>query len=90
MEGLIFAIADERFFFQVLEKLEGATIDAFSSDDDRASLENYDFQKDGLTKNSKFKSKELRKVAYRFRMIRDLYNTPNAVQSKFVTNIQVA
>jgi len=82
MEGLIFAIADESFFFRTLENLDGATIDTYSSDDDRASLENYDFGKDGLTKNSKLKSKELRKVAYRFRKIRDLYSSSNVVQSK--------
>lgn len=78
MEGLIFAVADERFFYRDLEKIDTPTIDAHADDDDRISLQDYSFAKDQLAKNPKGKTKEMRKIAYRYRRIRDLFSTPNA------------
>lgn len=78
MEGLIFAVADERFFYRDLEKIDTPTIDAHADDDDGISLQEYSFAKDQLAKNPKGKTKEMRKIAYRYRRIRELFSTPNA------------
>lgn len=83
MEGLIFAILDESFFFKTLESIEASTIDAFATDDDGSNLDSYDFSKDGLLKASKPKPRDMKKIAYRLRKIKDLYNTPHILSSQY-------
>ena len=85
IDGLVFALADENFFFRTLEDLEAPTINTYEGDDDGINLDSYDFTRDGLSKNSKPKSRDSRKISYRFRRIRDLYNNPNVLKgSKFI------
>jgi len=85
MEGFIFAVADEKFFFKDLENVDTVTVDAHADDDDNVPLEQYDFGKDHLSKHPKGKTKEMKKVAYRYRKIRDLYTSPNTITSEFST-----
>jgi len=85
MESLIFSVADESFFYRTLDGIECTHIDQFANDDDHIPLDHYDFRSDGFSKmasssSSQAKAKDARKCAYRFRKIKDYYNTPNVLK----------
>jgi len=87
MEDLIFTVADTNFFFNDLEDCDQVHIDDVGSDDNGQDLSNYNFQADGF--RSSGASPEvymatagmrggvdwMRKLAFRFRKIKENYNT---------------
>jgi len=87
MEDLIFNVADSNFFFNDLEECDQVHIDDVGSDDNGQDLSNYNFHTDGFRTNAA--STEvymatggmrggvdwMRKLAFRFRKIKENYNT---------------
>jgi len=88
MERMIFDVADSTFFFNDLEECDQVHIDDMSSDDNGQDLSNYNFQSDGF-RNANNSSEMylatgagmrggvdwMRKLAFRFRKIKENYNT---------------
>lgn len=86
MEELIFNMADHHFFFNDIESCDQVHIDDVSSDDNGQELTNYDFRVDGFQANSTSTNicmstgvrggvDWMRKLAFRYRKIKDIYNT---------------
>lgn len=89
MEELIFNMADHHFFFNDIESCDQVHIDDVSSDDNGQELTNYDFRSDGFHANStpgvppniclssgvRGGVDWMRKLAFRYRKIKDIYNT---------------
>lgn len=89
MEELIFNMADHHFFFNDIESCDQVHIDDVSSDDNGQELTNYDFRSDGflanapsgvppnlcLTTGVRGGVDWMRKLAFRYRKIKDIYNT---------------
>lgn len=89
MEELIFNIADHQFFFNDIESCDQVHIDDVSSDDNGQELTNYDFRSDGFHANTapgvppniclptgvRGGVDWMRKLAFRYRKIKDIYNT---------------
>lgn len=89
MEELIFSLADHHFFFNDIESCDQVHIDDVSSDDNGQELTNYDFRTDGfqatttpgvppnLSINAGVRGGVdwMRKLAFRYRKIKDIYNT---------------
>ncbi|XP_055639544.1 developmental protein eyes absent isoform X2 [Toxorhynchites rutilus septentrionalis] len=89
MEELIFNMADSYFFFNDLEECDQVHIDDVSSDDNGQDLSNYNFPADGfhtgtgqgappnicLPNGVRGGVDWMRKLAFRYRKIKDTYNT---------------
>lgn len=89
MEELIFNMADAFFFFNDLEECDQVHIDDVSSDDNGQDLSNYNFSADGfhpgtaqgappnicLPNGVRGGVDWMRKLAFRYRKIKDTYNT---------------
>lgn len=89
MEELIFNMADHHFFFNDIESCDQVHIDDVSSDDNGQELTNYDFRTDGFHANTtpgvppnlclptgvRGGVDWMRKLAFRYRKIKDIYNT---------------
>ncbi|XP_055595810.1 developmental protein eyes absent [Uranotaenia lowii] len=89
MEELIFNMADSYFFFNDLEECDQVHIDDVSSDDNGQDLSNYNFGADGfhtgtaqgappnicLPNGVRGGVDWMRKLAFRYRKIKDTYNT---------------
>lgn len=89
MEELIFNMADHHFFFNDIESCDQVHIDDVSSDDNGQELTNYDFRTDGFHANNtpgvppnlclptgvRGGVDWMRKLAFRYRKIKDIYNT---------------
>lgn len=89
MEELIFNMADHHFFFNDIESCDQVHIDDVSSDDNGQELANYDFRTDGFHANTAGIPPNIcmssggvrggvdwmRKLAFRYRKIKDIYNT---------------
>lgn len=89
MEELIFNMADQHFFFNDIENCDQVHIDDVSSDDNGQDLTNYDFRTDGFHANTtpnipnnlclstgvRGSADWMRKLAFRYRKIKDMYNT---------------
>lgn len=89
MEELIFNMADHHFFFNDIESCDQVHIDDVSSDDNGQELTNYDFRTDGFHANATSGVSSslclsasvrggvdwMRKLAFRYRKIKDIYNT---------------
>ncbi|XP_039447564.1 developmental protein eyes absent isoform X2 [Culex pipiens pallens] len=89
MEELIFNMADAYFFFNDLEECDQVHIDDVSSDDNGQDLANYNFSADGfhtgttqgappnicLPNGVRGGVDWMRKLAFRYRKIKDTYNT---------------
>lgn len=89
MEELIFSVADQHFFFNDIENCDQVHIDDLSSDDNGQELNNYDFRADGFHPNTapgvpanlclptavRGGVDWMRKLAFRYRKIKDIYNT---------------
>lgn len=86
MEDFIFQLADEHLFFKDLEQCDQVHIDDVSSDDNGQDLSNYSFASDGFTSyvvngnvclatGARGGVDWMRKLAYRYRRIKELYNT---------------
>lgn len=87
MEDLIFNVADTNFFFNDLEECDQVHIDDVSSDDNGQELSNYNFLTDGFRTTAASTEVYLatggmrggvdwmRKLAFRFRKIKENYNT---------------
>lgn len=87
MEDLIFNTADSNFFFNDLEECDQVHIDDVGSDDNGQDLTNYNFHTDGFRTNAATTEVYLatggmrggvdwmRKLAFRFRKIKENYNT---------------
>jgi len=87
MEDLIFNVADSNFFFNDLEECDQVHIDDVGSDDNGQDLSNYNFHTDGFRTNAASTEVYLatggmrggvdwmRKLAFRFRKIKENYNT---------------
>lgn len=88
MEELIFNMADHHFFFNDIESCDQVHIDDVSSDDNGQELANYDFRTDGFLGNTANAVQSnlclpntvrggvdwMRKLAFRYRKIKDIYN----------------
>lgn len=86
MEGLIFSLADSHLYFNDLEDCDQVHIDDVSSDDNGQDLSSYNFAADGFHSNSANSNMSLssgvrggvewmRKLAFRYRRIKELYNS---------------
>ncbi|KFB39188.1 AGAP008726-PA-like protein [Anopheles sinensis] len=89
MEELIFNMADAYFFFNDLEECDQIHIDDVASDDNGQDLSNYNFAADGfhnatpqgappnvcLANGVRGGVDWMRKLAFRYRKIKDTYNT---------------
>ena len=89
MEELIFNMADHHFFFNDIESCDQVHIDDVSSDDNGQELTTYDFRTDGFQANTnpgvppnlcistgvRGGVDWMRKLAFRYRKIKDIYNT---------------
>lgn len=89
MEELIFNMADNHFFFNDIENCDQVHIDDVSSDDNGQELNNYNFGTDGFHANTtpgvpnnlclptgvRGGVDWMRKLAFRYRKIKDIYNT---------------
>lgn len=89
MEELIFNLADHHFFFNDIESCDQVHIDDVSSDDNGQELSTYDFRSDGFLANNnpgvppnlcistgvRGGVDWMRKLAFRYRKIKDIYNT---------------
>lgn len=89
MEELIFSVADHHFFFNDIENCDQVHIDDVSSDDNGQELTEYDFRNDGFHGNAtpgvptnlclstgvRGGVDWMRKLAFRYRKIKDIYNT---------------
>lgn len=89
MEELIFNMADNHFFFNDIENCDQVHIDDVSSDDNGQELSNYNFGTDGFHANAtpgvpnnlclptgvRGGVDWMRKLAFRYRKIKDIYNT---------------
>jgi len=87
MEDLIFNVADNNFFFNDLEECDQVHIDDVSSDDNGQDLSSYNFLTDGFRSTAASTEVYLatggmrggvdwmRKLAFRFRKIKENYNT---------------
>lgn len=89
MEELIFNMADNHFFFNDIESCDQVHIDDVSSDDNGQELTNYNFGTDGFHANTapgvpgnlclptgvRGGVDWMRKLAFRYRKIKDIYNT---------------
>lgn len=89
MEELIFNMADNHFFFNDIENCDQVHIDDVSSDDNGQELTNYNFGTDGFHANAtpgvpnnlclptgvRGGVDWMRKLAFRYRKIKDIYNT---------------
>ncbi|CAF1071881.1 unnamed protein product [Adineta steineri] len=82
MEDIIFNLADANLFYNDLEECDQAHIDDISSDDNGQDLSNYNFSIDGFHSTSSNGNNTvrggvdwMRKLAFRYRRIKDLYNT---------------
>ena len=87
MEDLIFNVADTNFFFNDLEECDQVHIDDVSSDDNGQDLSSYNFQTDGFRSSAASTEVYLatggmrggvdwmRKLSFRFRKIKENYNT---------------
>lgn len=88
MEELIFNMADHHFFFNDIESCDQVHIDDVSSDDNGQELNNYDFRSDGfhattapgvppnlcLPTGVRGGVDWMRKLAFRYRKIKEIYN----------------
>jgi len=87
MEELVFHVADSNFFFNDLEECDQVHIDDVGSDDNGQDLSNYNFHTDGFRTSAASTEVYLatggmrggvdwmRKLAFRFRKIKENYNT---------------
>ncbi|CAD5111956.1 DgyrCDS1216 [Dimorphilus gyrociliatus] len=86
MEEMIFSLADNSLFFNDLEDCDQVHIDDVSSDDNGQDLSNYNFAQDGfhaaasnanlcLATGVRGGVDWMRKLAFRYRRIKELYNT---------------
>lgn len=87
MEDLIFSVADSNFFFNDLEECDQVHIDDVASDDNGQDLSSYNFHTDGFRTTATSTEVYLatggmrggvdwmRKLAFRFRKIKETYNT---------------
>jgi len=87
MEDLIFNVADSNFFFNDLEECDQVHIEDVASDDNGQDLTSYNFHTDGFRTNATSTEVYLatggmrggvdwmRKLAFRFRKIKENYNT---------------
>lgn len=89
MEELIYSVADHHFFFNDIENCDQVHIDDVSSDDNGQELTDYDFRNDGFHGNAtpgvptnlclstgvRGGVDWMRKLAFRYRKIKDIYNT---------------
>ncbi|CAM9706189.1 unnamed protein product [Lampetra planeri] len=87
MEELIFNLADTHLFFNDLEECDQSHIDDVSADDNGQDLGTYNFATDGFCTASgsggglcvatgvRGGSEWMRKLAFRYRHIKDIYNT---------------
>jgi len=87
MEDLIFNVADTNFFFNDLEECDQVHIDDVGSDDNGQDLSSYNFHTDGFRSTAASTEVYLatggmrggvdwmRKLAFRFRKIKENYNT---------------
>lgn len=97
MEELIFNMADHHFFFNDIESCDQVHIDDVSSDDNGQELTTYDFRTDGflasatpgvppnlcLSTGVRGGVDWMRKLAFRYRKIKDIYNTYKNKQVNF-------
>ncbi|XP_006011801.1 eyes absent homolog 3 isoform X3 [Latimeria chalumnae] len=86
MEEMIFELADTHLFFNDLEECDQVHVDDVASDDNGQDLSNYSFATDGFTGPASSAGRGsgpstqggvdwIRKLAFRYRRVRELYNT---------------
>lgn len=84
MEDMVYILGDCQFFYNDLEDCDQVHIDDVSTDDTGQDLTNYDFENDGFrdTRQSALGIPSavrggvdwMRKLAFRYRRIKEIYN----------------